>query len=100
MEEEKEAREYKELTLMDLMPIAYIKAEPFFGSLCGMRFMLAKKKVDDETTVLSVFTWPEPNCFAATPDEDKHSAEFPFNEEGRQKSLEWLNKELPLFRKS
>ena len=35
--------------------------------------------------------WPEPFSFASTPDEKKEQADFPFDKEGLQKAIQWLN---------
>ena len=44
-----------------------------------------------EQEVIRAVIWPEPFSFASTPDEKKEQADFPFDKEGLQKAIQWLN---------
>lgn len=84
----------------DVMPINFLKKENFTGSFCGMRYRMAKdtvKEGEEEKTVLTVSVWPEPYCYAATPEEQKTEEQFPFTEDGIVSGVEWLNGQHPKF---
>ncbi|GFI45802.1 hypothetical protein IMSAGC019_01115 [Lachnospiraceae bacterium] len=68
----------------------YIKKEEYTASMDGMRYML-KKKDGNGGTVLEVIIWPEPCCFAKTPEEKKSRKEFAFSPEGVMEAADWLN---------
>ena len=59
----------------------FIKKEPQTGSFCGMRYLLRKGK-NEEGDCLEAILWPEPFCFAKTPDSD-----------GLKAAVEWLNRQ-------
>lgn len=88
--------------------VHYEYGEPYFGSCAGMRFRVARNpmemvalKAPDEKgeAKLSFTVWPEPDSYAATPDDLKTTKEFPFSDEGLQQGTDWLNEMLPGFRK-
>lgn len=68
----------------------YIKKEPLFGSIKGMRYMLEKQTEEENTYMLGV-VWPEPFCYAKTPEEKKIRERFTLDAEGMAKAVEWLN---------
>lgn len=83
--------------------IPYLKKSRFTGSFQGMRYQLQKaervlneagedKPAETETVIRAVI-WPEPFNFETTPDEKKHSEEFPFTQEGIWEAVDWLNAE-------
>lgn len=86
--------------------ILFLKKSRFTGSYQGMRYALMKAerpvKKDSELkteeseemeTVIRGIIWPEPFNFEVTPDEKKHSCDFPFNTDGLWAAVDWLNKE-------
>lgn len=81
----------------DVMPINFIKKENFTGSYQGMRYRMEKREKEEET-VLTVTVWPEPYCYAATPDEQKQKENFEFSEEGIVNGVAWLNEQHSNFR--
>ena len=76
----------------DIMPLAYFAKEPFSGSYKGMRYRIESIKEEKKNIGLLVWRWPQPFSFECTPDEEKVSESFGFDEEGRAGILEWLNK--------
>lgn len=66
----------------------YIKKEELTGSDTGMRYML--KKSGD---CIKVTIWPEPYCYAKTPDDKKIVTEVPLTKEGVEMAREWLNEQ-------
>ena len=44
-------------------------------------------------TVLRAVVWPEPLAYDRTPEEKKHSRDFPFETEGIWQAVAWLNEE-------
>lgn len=74
-------------------PLNYIKKEEYSGSMSGMRYML-KKAVVEEQTRLMVTVWPEPLGIHATPDELKTIEYFDLDEDGVSDAADWLNKQF------
>ncbi|MBO5055466.1 MAG: hypothetical protein J6C64_03805 [Lachnospiraceae bacterium] len=70
----------------------YVKKEEYCASMDGMRYML-KKGERDGGAVLEVIIWPEPYCFAKTPEENKQRMQFEFSAEGVEKVADWLNEQ-------
>ena len=70
----------------------YIKKEEYTGSMEGMRFMLKKKDYEDGPK-LETIIWPEPYCYAKTPEENKQRTEFTFNAQGVREAADWLNEQ-------
>lgn len=70
----------------------YVKKEEYCASMDGMRYMLKKKEVEDGSR-LEVIIWPEPYCYAKTPDENKQRIEFAFSEAGVEEAADWLNEQ-------
>ncbi len=78
------------ITTEDVLNMNFYKKETFTGSYQGMRYLL-KKDTEGEDTVFRCYNWPGPYNFAATPDDKKEMACFPFSEEGKQAAVDWLN---------
>lgn len=68
------------------LSIKALKKEPFSGSHCGMRYYLT---LTDER--LTVYQYPEPWCFEATPEDQKERNDFPFTQEGLDEAVVWIN---------
>lgn len=80
----------------------YEHGQPYLGSHRGMRFRIARDPMEDVAltppdkkgeAVFEVIVWPEPLCFEATPEEQKTKETFPFDESGKEKVVEWLNRQ-------
>lgn len=78
----------------------YIKKEEYCASMDGMRYMLKKHKKrvqeednEEEKEVLLVTIWPEPCCYAKTPEEKKQRMEFDFSADGVMEAADWLNEQ-------
>jgi hypothetical protein len=70
----------------------YVKKEEYSASMDGMRYMLRKKE-KDEKAVLEVIIWPQPFCYAKTPEEKKQRKEFEFSTAGVEQAADWLNEQ-------
>ncbi len=70
----------------------YIKKEPLTGSMKGMRYML-RKKTEGEENFMEGIVWPEPYCYAKTPEEKKTRKRFTLDAEGLAEAVDWLNEE-------
>lgn len=70
----------------------YIKKEEYCASMDGMRYMLKKKEKEDGHC-LEVIIWPEPYCYAKTPEDKKQRIEFDLSAEGVEKAADWLNEQ-------
>lgn len=68
----------------------YIKKEPLTGSMDGMRYML-RKKAEGEESFMEGIVWPEPLCYAKTPEEKKTRRRFMLDAAGMAEAVEWLN---------
>ena len=68
------------------LSIKALKKEPFSGSHCGMRYYLT---LTDER--LTVYLYPEPWCFEATPEDQEERNDFPFTQEGLDEAVVWMN---------
>ena len=75
----------------------YVKKEEYTASMDGMRYML-KKKDTDEGAKLEVIIWPQPYCYAKTPEEKKQRTTFEFSPAGVEKAADWLNEQYTLQR--
>ncbi|MDD3252558.1 MAG: hypothetical protein PHV18_08355 [Lachnospiraceae bacterium] len=83
--------------------IPFLKKSRFTGSFQGMRYQLQKfEKVVGEATEetpaktelqIRAIIWPEPFNFEVTPEEKKHSQDFPFTTDGIWEAVAWLNAE-------
>ncbi len=75
----------------------YVKKEEYCASMDGMRYMLKKKETPDGAK-LEVIIWPEPYCYAKTPEENKQRTEFAFSEAGVLEAADWLNEQYVVQR--
>ena len=66
----------------------YIKKEELVGSDIGMRYMLKK---NGDSIVVTI--WPEPNCYAKTPESKKIRKEVPLTKEGVEEARIWMNEQ-------
>lgn len=85
------------ILIKDVMPVTFLKKEPFSGSYKGMRYRMEKNEAalsedsDKKETFLKVCIWPQPLCFNKTPDENKIWNQFAFSSEGVALAVDWLN---------
>ena len=70
----------------------YVKKKEYTGSMEGMRYMLKKTMVDEETR-LEVIIWPEPFGYAKTPEKKKQRMTFAFSNEGLEQAVDWMNEQ-------
>lgn len=100
------------ITSDDILNMNFYKKEKFTGSYQGMRYLIKKDAVPDEssdsapamtgdslkdapamTDVFRVTIWPGPYNFASTDDDKKTSATFPFTPDGKDAVVAWLNEQ-------
>lgn len=77
----------------DILSMEYLKKTEFTGSHRGMRYRLEGVTAGEEKK-LRVTVWPEPFNFFTTPEEEKESAEFSFDEDGVVEAVAWMNGRL------
>ena len=70
----------------------YVKKDEYTASMDGMRYMM-KKKDKEEGSVLEAIIWPEPHCYAKTPQENKQGTEVAVTGEGVAQAADWLNEQ-------
>lgn len=78
----------------DILSMEYLKKTEFTGCHQGMRYRLEGIKGSDDMKRLKVTVWPEPYNFFSTPQEEKESAEFSFDEDGVVDAVAWMNDRL------
>lgn len=72
----------------------YLKKTAFTGCHQGMRYRLVKAAGQDGDTKLRCTVWPEPFNFFRTPEEEKETKEFAFEEDGVADAVAWMNERL------
>lgn len=77
----------------DILSMEYLNKTEFTGSHRGMRYRL-EKVAAEEGKKLRVTVWPEPFNFITTPQEEKESREFTFDEDGVADAVAWMNDRL------
>ena len=79
------------IDLKEVMPISFLKKEPFTGSYQGMRYRMEKADIqaaedsEEKKTVLRV-------CIDKTDDKKKTWEAFEFSPEGLSQAVDWLNR--------
>ena len=74
----------------DILSMEYLKKTEFTGCHQGMRYRLEKIE-DEEGKKLKVTVWPEPFNFVKTPEDQKLSETFSFDEDGMTDGIGWMN---------
>ncbi len=77
----------------DILSMEYLKKTEYTGCHCGMRYRLEGIS-SDSGKQLKVTVWPEPFNFFKTPEEEKKSALFSFDEDGVMDAVAWMNDRL------
>ncbi len=77
----------------DILSMEYLKKTEFTGCHQGMRYRL-EQVAGEEGKQLKVTVWPEPFNFVKTPEEQKTSAYFSFDEDGVTDAVAWMNDRL------
>lgn len=77
----------------DILSMEYLKKTEFTGCHRGMRYRLEGVS-SEEGKQLKVTVWPEPFNFFKTPQEQKSSALFSFDEDGVTDAVAWMNDRL------
>lgn len=77
----------------DILSIGFLQKSEYTGSHQGMRYRLEKSKVDEEVRLL-VTIWPEPFNFLNTPEANKMTQTFSFDEGGVEEAVAWMNRKL------
>lgn len=74
----------------DILSMEYLKKTEYTGCHQGMRYRL-EMVITEEEKKLKVTVWPEPFNFFTTPEEEKESEFFDFNEDGIVDAIGWMN---------
>ena len=87
--------EYKTLIQRnDILSMEYLKKTAFTGCHQGMRYRLEEAVDQDGGKKLRCTVWPEPFNFFKTPEEEKETKEFAFEEDGVADAVAWMNERL------
>jgi len=78
----------------DILSMEYLKKTEFTGCHKGMRYRLEGVTDDGGDKRLKVTVWPEPFNFVKTPEAEKRSALFSFDEDGVVDAVAWMNDRL------
>ena len=74
----------------DILSMEYLKKTEYTACHQGMRYRL-EMVVIEEQKKLKATVWPEPFNFFMTPEEEKQSELFDFNEDGILDAIGWMN---------
>ena len=74
----------------DILSMEYLKKSEYTGCHQGMRYRLEGVEIDGNKQ-LKVTVWPEPFNFFTTPEEQKQSEIFDFEEDGVVDAIGWMN---------
>ena len=77
----------------DILSMEYLKKTEYTGCHQGMRYRL-EMVMAEETKCLKCTVWPEPFNFFTTPEEEKESSLFGFDEDGIVDAIGWMNNRL------
>ncbi len=77
----------------DILSMEYLKKSEYTGCHQGMRYRLEGVS-QGEVKKLKVTVWPEPFNFFSTPQEQKQSELFDFEEDGVLDAIAWMNDRL------
>ena len=80
------------INLDGMISIPYLKKAVFTGSEKKMNFLL-RKQSGDEGDQIQAAIWPGPYIFSVTEEEKKTYREFPFDAEGIEAAVAWLNQQ-------
>lgn len=78
----------------DILSMEYLKKSEYTGCHQGMRYRLEGVNDEEGNKKLKVTVWPEPFNFFKTPESDKISTLFEFNEDGVVDAVAWMNDRL------
>ncbi len=81
------------ITYEEILNLNYYKKASFTGWIGGMRFLIRREIPDGEEAVFHAWVWPGPYIFSLTEDSRKIDACFPFTEEGRRQTADWINEQ-------
>lgn len=79
------------IDLSGIMGIPLLKKSRFTGSYKSLRYILERQSDEEKGERLAAVFWIGENCYDATPQEEKTTQWFPFDEEGLKAAQEWLN---------
>lgn len=74
----------------DVLSMEYLKKTEYTGCHQGMRYRLEKKETEDGKFLL-VTVWPEPFNYFTTPEDQKTTNRFSFDEDGVVDAIAWMN---------
>lgn len=87
------------LTYEEVLNMNYYKKTSYTGWMGGMRFLIKREEPqiaegeEPAAPIFHVWVWPGPYIFDLTPAEQKYTATFPFTEEGKKQSVDWINQQ-------
>ena len=82
------------IDLNGIMGIPLLKKSRFTGSYGKLRYVLEKHSSEEEGERLAVVCWHGELCSDATPEDQKVTEYFSFDEEGLLRAQEWLNRQI------
>ena len=78
----------------DILSMEFLKKTAFTGCHQGMRYRLEQAQDMEGAKILRCTVWPEPFNFFKTPEEEKETEEFAFEEDGVADAVAWMNERL------
>lgn len=77
----------------DILSMEFLKKSEYTACHQGMRYRL-ESVIHEEKKCLKATIWPEPFNFLHTPEEEKESRLFTFDEDGIVDAIGWMNNRL------
>lgn len=77
----------------DILSMEYLKKTEYTGCHQGMRYRL-EGVPGEGGKVLRCTLWPEPFNYITTPEDQKESRDFSFDEDGVTDAVAWMNDRL------
>ena len=92
------------LTYDDALNLNYYKKTSYTGWMGGMRFLIKRedviiKEATEDTPeekgdpIFHAWVWPGPYIFDLTDDSLKTDITFPFTQEGKEQTVDWINEQ-------
>lgn len=78
----------------DILSMEFLKKTEYTACHQGMRYRLEGVTDEEGGKKLKVTVWPEPFNFFSTPEEEKTSTLFSFDEDGIVDAISWMNNKL------
>ena len=81
------------LTTDEVLNLNYYKKTTYTGWINGMRFLIKREAPEEGDAFFHAWVWPGPYIFDLTDDSLKTDITFPFTQEGKEQTVDWINEQ-------